>query len=369
MENKETILVTRPLLPSFEEYCNEIQNIWNAKWLTNNGPEHKKLQEKLKQYLDVQNVELLTNGHMALELAIDALRLKGEVITTPFTFVSTVNAIVRNGLKPVFCDINEEDFTIDVSKLEKLINKNTCAIMPVHVYGNVCNVEAIQAIAQKYNLRVIYDAAHAFGVKYKGRGIASFGDVSCFSFHATKVYNTIEGGAVCYSNSLKDFGNRLECLKDFGINGENVDYIGPNAKMNEFCAAMGICNLQHIENAILLRKKLVELYREKLAGIEGLRLNVVQENVQSNYAYFPVFIEEEKFGMSREQLIDKLSDNGIKARKYFYPIINEMNCYMLNYNSNDTPFAKRLSQQVITLPLYADMSIETVEKICKIIKE
>lgn len=368
MENKETILVTRPLLPSFEEYCNEIQNIWNAKWLTNNGPEHKKLQEKLKQYLDVQNVELLTNGHMALELAIDALGLKGEVITTPFTFVSTVNAIVRNGLKPVFCDINEEDFTIDVSKLEKLINKNTCAIMPVHVYGNVCNVEAIQVIAQKYNLRVIYDAAHAFGVKYKGRGIASFGDVSCFSFHATKVYNTIEGGAVCYSNSLKDFGNRLECLKDFGINGENVDYIGPNAKMNEFCAAMGICNLQHIENAILLRKKLVELYRGKLAGIEGLRLNVVQENVQSNYAYFPIFIEEEKFGMSREQLIDKLSDNDIKARKYFYPIINEMNCYRINYDSNDTPLAKRLSQQVITLPLYANMSIETVEKICKIIK-
>ena len=218
------ILVTRSSMPSYEEYCEEIKDMWDTHWLTNMGPKHKKLQEELVEYLDVENIDLMTNGHMALELSLQALNLSGEVITTPFTFASTTHAIVRNGLEPVFCDIDPNDFTMDVTKLESLITDRTCAIMPVHVYGNVCNIEEIDRIAKKYGLKVIYDAAHTFGETYKGKGIGSYGDVSCFSFHATKVFNSIEGGAVCFGNELKDFGLDLYRLKNFGIRGpETVD--------------------------------------------------------------------------------------------------------------------------------------------------
>jgi len=235
------ILVTRSSLPTLDEYVNEISDIWDSHWLTNMGVKHKELQCKLKEYLGVDNVDLLTNGHMALELSLQALNIHGEVITTPFTFASTTHAIVRNGLTPVFCDINSNDFTIDVNKIEELVTDQTSAILPVHVYGNVCDVEKISEIAAKYDLKVIYDAAHAFGVKYKNKGIGVYGDVSCFSFHATKVFNTIEGGAVCFSDQNKDFGLNIYRLKNFGIRGpEIVDAVGANAKMNEFCAAMGI---------------------------------------------------------------------------------------------------------------------------------
>lgn len=364
MENK--IFVTRSSLPEFEEYCKEIKPIWESHWLTNMGPEHKKLQEELKSYLDVDKIDLLTNGHMSLELSMQALGLKGEVITSPFTFASTTHAIVRNGLTPVFCDINKDDFTIDTSKIESLITDKTCAIVPVHVYGNVCNIEEIARIANKYGLKVIYDAAHAFGVKYKGKGVGRFGDVSCYSFHATKVFNTIEGGAVCFHD--EEFGQNIYKLKNFGIrNQEVVDGIGANAKMNEFCAAMGICNLRHIDENIVLRKQVCEKYRELLGNVEGLQLNKIQKDVTSNYAYFPIVIDEKVYGSSRNEVADALASNNIFARKYFYPLTNTFECFHNRFDANKTPVALHVSKRILTLPLYPDLSIDDVERICNII--
>lgn len=360
------ILVTRSSMPDFDEYIEEIKEIWDSHWLTNMGPKHKKLQADLKEYLGVENIDLFVNGHMSLELSLQALKMQGEVITTPFTFASTTHAIVRNGLEPVFCDINPDDYTIDVSKIESLITDRTCAIMPVHVYGNVCNVEEIQRIADKYGLKVIYDAAHTFGEKYKGQGIGTFGDVSCFSFHATKVFNTIEGGAACFKNP--EFGLDLYRLKNFGIRGpEVVDAVGANAKMNEFSAAMGICNLRHIDEEIAKRKKVVERYRERLGNVSGIKLSPIQENVQSNYAYFPVVFDENVFGATRNEVCDRLAENDINVRKYFYPLTNMFDCFNGKYNVDDTPVALHISQRVLTLPLYADLSLKDVDRICDII--
>lgn len=363
-----TINVTRSSMPPFEEYMDEIKDIWRSHWLTNMGVKHQNLQAKLKEYLGVGNIDLLTNGHMALELSLQALNLQGEVITTPFTFASTTHAIVRNGLKPVFCDINPVDYTIDVNKIEALITDKTCAIMPVHVYGNICDVEAIEKIAQKYELKVIYDAAHTFGVKYKGKGVGSFGDVSCFSFHATKVFNTIEGGAACFKD--KDFGLDLYRLKNFGIRGpEKIDAVGANAKMNEFCAAMGLCNLRHVDEEISKRKIVADKYRELLSDVEGLQLNPMQNNVQPNYSYFPVVFDEKLFGSSRNEVFLKLQQNGIIARKYFYPLTNTFECFHNEYNVEETPVALNISKRVLTLPLYADLPLEDVNRICSIILE
>ena len=363
-----TINVTRSSMPPFEEYTEEIKDIWQSHWLTNMGVKHQKLQAELKEYLGVENVDLLTNGHMALELSMQALNLRGEVITTPFTFASTTHAIVRNGLTPVFCDINPVDFTIDVNKLESLITDKTCAIMPVHVYGNICDIEAIERLAQKYELKVIYDAAHTFGVKYKGKGIGSFGDVSCFSFHATKVFNTIEGGAACFKD--KDFGLDLYRLKNFGIRGpEKVDAVGANAKMNEFCAAMGLCNLKHVDEEIAKRKAVADRYRELLHDIEGLQLNPVQKDVQPNYSYFPVVFDEKVFGSSRNEVFLRLQQEGIIARKYFYPLTNTFECFHGEYNLEETPVALHISKRVLTLPLYADLPLADVDRICNIILE
>lgn len=360
------IFVTRSSMPDLDEYMNEIKSIWDSHWLTNMGPKHKKLQADLKDYLEVENVELMTNGHMALELTLQGMNLQGEVITTPFTFASTTHAIVRNGLKPVFCDIDPVTYTMDVEKLEKLITDRTCAIMPVHVYGNICNIEEIERIAHKHELKVIYDAAHTFGETYKGKGIGSFGDASCFSFHATKVFNSIEGGAVCYKDSR--LGNILYELKNFGIHGpEEVSAVGANAKMNEFCAAMGICNLRHIDEEIAKRKNVVERYQEHLENVEGLQLNCTQPNVKSNYAYFPVVFEENIFGSSREEVFDRLAEKGIGARKYFYPLTNTFSCFHGEYDVMETPVALHISKRVLTLPLYADMELSDVDHICKII--
>lgn len=361
-----SILVTRSSMPRLDEYIEEIKTIWDSHWLTNMGPKHKELQKKLLEYLTVDNLELLVNGHMALELTLQAVNLQGEVITTPFTFASTTHAIVRNGLTPVFCDIDPDTYTIDVSKIERLITDRTCAIMPVHVYGNICDIEEIDRIARKYDLKVIYDAAHTFGETYKGKGIGSFGDASCFSFHATKVFNSIEGGAVCYRD--KHIGDLLYELKNFGIHGpEDVDGVGANAKMNEFCAAMGICNLRHVDEEIEKRKKVVERYREKLDGIEGLRLNVIQKDVKSNYAYFPVAFDEKLFGASRNEVFDKLAENGIGARKYFYPLTNTYAAFHGKYDVQETPVALHVSKRILTLPLYSDLSLEDVDRICDII--
>lgn len=360
------IFVTKSSMPSFEEYCEEIKPIWESHWLTNMGPEHKKLQSQLREYLGVDQIDLLTNGHMALELSMQALELKGEVITTPFTFASTTHAIVRNGLTPVFCDINPDDFTIDTSKIEALITDRTCAIVPVHVYGNICNVEEILRIADKYGLKVIYDAAHAFGETYKGRGVGDFGDVSCFSFHATKVFNTIEGGAVCFHDS--DFGRNIYKLKNFGIKDQEVvDGVGANAKMNEFCAAMGICNLRHIDEYIEGRKKAYDKYLEYLSGADGIQLNVIQPDVKPNYAYFPIVIDEKKFGATRNEVFEELARHGIHARKYFYPLTNSFECFHNQFDVNETPIALHVSKRVLTLPLYTDLPLEDVKRISEII--
>ena len=364
MDNK--ILVTRSSMPSLEEYVEEIQSVWDSHWLTNMGPKHVKLQKELQTYLGVENVELLTNGHMSLELSLQAMNLQGEVITTPFTFASTTHAIVRNGLTPVFCDIDPITYTIDVKKLEGLITDRTCAIVPVHVYGNICDIEEIERIAHKHELKVLYDAAHTFGETYKGQGIGNFGDASCFSFHATKVFNTIEGGAVCYRDP--EMGRKLYELKNFGIHGpEEVDAVGANAKMNEFCAAMGICNLRHIDEEIEKRKKVVERYRERLNNIDGLQLNVEQPEVKSNYAYFPVVFDEKIFGASRNEVFDALAKNGIGARKYFYPLTNTFACFHNKYNVDETPVARGIAKRVLTLPLYSDLDLKDVDRICDII--
>ena len=360
------ILVTRSSMPELQEYINEIKSIWDTHWLTNMGVKHQELQKNLIDYMGVEQIELLTNGHMALELSMQAFNLEGEVITTPFTFASTTHAIVRNGLKPVFCDIDPITFTMDPSKIEKLITDKTSAIVPVHVYGNICNIEEIDRIAKKYGLKVIYDAAHTFGETYKGKGIGTFGDASCFSFHATKVFNTIEGGCVCYHD--EEFGRALYKLKNFGIrNEEIVDGVGANAKMNEFCAAMGLCNLRHVDEEIAKRKTVVERYREHLENVEGIQLSPIQENVESNYAYFPVIFDEKVFGASRNEVMDKLAENGIGARKYFYPLTNSFECFHGEFDVNETPIARHLSLRVLVLPVYADLSVEDVDRICKII--
>ena len=344
-------------MPSLAEFVEEIGPIWDSHWMTNMGPKHVELQRELQQYLDVDNVELLTNGHMALELSLQAMNLQGEVITTPFTFASTTHAIVRNGLTPVFCDIDPITYTMDVEKLEHLITDRTCAIVPVHVYGNICNIEEIERIARKYELKVLYDAAHTFGETYKGEGVGNFGDASCFSFHATKVFNTIEGGAVCYRDP--EMGRKLYELKNFGIHGPE--------EMNEFCAAMGLCNLRHVEEEIAKRKIVVERYREHLSDVEGIQLNVEQLEVKSNYAYFPVIFDERIFGASRNDVFDALGRSGIHARKYFYPLTNTFSCFHNQYNVDETPVARHIAKRVLTLPLYSELSLSDVDRICDIV--
>ncbi len=362
------ILVTRSSLPPFEEYVDEIRSMWDNHWLTNMGEKHERLRKELKEYLGVENIELFTNGHAAIELSLQAFKLKGEVITTPFTFASTTHAIVRSGLTPVFCDIDPDTFTMDTEKLRELITDRTCAILPVHVYGNVCNVWEIERTAREYGLRVIYDAAHAFGVTLGGRGIGSFGDASCFSFHATKVFNTIEGGAVCYGDKDASFGEEVYLLKDFGINrADGITACGGNAKLNEFCAAMGLCNLKHLDTELSGRKRVVERYNRQLSGIKGLRLNKVQDGVAPNYAYYPVVFNKEEFGASRDEVLGALSEQGIFARRYFYPATNAFECYRGRFDPEETPVARDISERVLTLPLYAGLEDENVDRICEII--
>jgi dTDP-4-amino-4,6-dideoxygalactose transaminase len=352
-------------MPLLEEYIDEIKNLWDSHWLTNMGEKHLELENRLKDYLHTKNIALFANGHLALECAIAALNLTGEVITTPYTFASTTHAIVRKGLKPVFCDINSEDYTIDVNKIESLITEKTSAIIPVHVYGNVCKVKEIDDIAKKHNLKIIYDAAHAFGVNIDGVGIGNFGDASMFSFHATKVFNTIEGGAVTCNDS--DFQQVLNIIKNFGITGpETVEYVGGNAKMNEFQAAMGICNLRYVDGEIEKRKLVVERYIKNLCNLDGIQLSKPQKKVRSNYSYFPVIFDG--FKKNRDQVFKELQEDNIVARKYFYPLTNNFECYKDKYDVNDTPVAKHIAERVLTLPLYADLELIDVDRICEIIK-
>ena len=359
-----SILVTQSTLPPLSEYIDEIASLWNSRWLTNNGSLHQKLESQLCEFLGVEHLSLFTNGHLALEAVLEALELTGEVITTPFTFVSTTHAIVRRGLVPIFCDIKDSDYTLDVSQLERLITPRTTAILPVHVYGNICDADAIQDIADRYGLKVIYDAAHAFAEKVSGVGVGALGDASMFSFHATKVFNTIEGGAVvCKDPRIK---RKLDVLKNFGIDGpEDVIAIGANAKMNEFQAAMGICNLRHIDEAITKRKAVAERYDQNLSGIHGIKLNPVPSEVMSNYAYYPVVFGG--FHKTRDEVFAQLKGQDIHARKYFYPTTNSLSCYAGMFDPSETPVAQHIAQRVLTLPLYPDLSLDDVDRICAII--
>lgn len=367
MDNK--ILVTRSSMPSFEEYCKEIAPLWETHWLTNRGVNHKLFESELQRYLNVDHAMLFVNGHSALECILETLELgndgRNEVITTPFTFASTTHAIVRKGLTPVFCDIKPDDYTLDPAKIELLITNKTCAILPVHVYGNVCDIEAIQDVADRHGLSVIYDAAHAFGITKDGVGVGNFGNASMFSFHATKVFNSIEGGAICHSNT--GLCDRLAQWRNFGITGpETVEYVGSNAKMNEFCAAMGLCNLRHVDEEIEKRSLVHERYMELLSEVPGLTLPQIGAGIKPNYAYFPIVVND-TYGATRDDIFNSLATRGIGARKYFYPLVSDYACYREHYNSEATPVAKYVAERVLTLPMYADLRLEDVNRICEIV--
>ena len=348
------INVTRSSLPGFDEYVEEIRSLWDNHWLTNNGEKEVALQQVLEARLEIPNVRLFVNGHLALEALLAAMNLHGQVITTPFTFASTTHAIVRKGLTPVFCDIREEDCTLNPDLLESLITEDTCAILPVHVYGRLCDVDGIERVAQKYGLPVIYDAAHAFGVTKNGRTAASFGLASMFSFHATKVFHTIEGGAVATASAELAARLALEC--NYGITGpEDVVSVGGNAKMNEFQAAMGLCNLRHLGQDIACRREVHGWYLDGLDGVKGLRLPKPQPGVQSNYAYFPVLFDGGR--ASRDAVCAALARESVYARKYFYPLITDFACYQgrPGFDSGLTPVARQTSDSVATLPLYPEL--------------
>lgn len=360
------INVTRSAMPPFEEYCEEIKELWESRWLTNMGKKHSQLQAELARYLGVEHIDLLTNGHMAIELSLQAMRLTGEVITTPFTFASTTQAIVRNGLVPVFCDVDPVTFTIDPKKLEELITPRTSAIIPVHTYGTVCDVESIQGIAKDRGLKVLYDAAHAFGVRYRGQGIGNYGDAACFSFHATKVFHTVEGGAVAFRET--EFRERLARLKNFGLDGpEDAIETGANAKMDEFRAAMGLCNLRYVDCEMEKRGRIADRYRERLKDIPGLRLKPVQPDAAENYAYFPVVFNEAVFGANRDEILAALEEREIYPRKYFYPLTSTFPCYQGRYNPGRTPVADWVARRVLCLPLYGDLPLEIADQICTIV--
>lgn len=362
--------VMRSSMPTYEEYIKAIKPLWDSHCLTNMGTFHEELESQLKEFLHVPEVSLMVNGHMALELAIQAMDFPAgsEVITTPFTFISTTHAIIRNNLIPVFCDVKETDGTIDEMKIERLISNRTVAILPVHVYGHICNVEAIEKIAKQYDLKVIYDAAHAFGEEYQGIGVGKFGDASIFSFHATKVFNTIEGGAVTFANHK--LYEKLYNLKNFGIRGKEVVVeVGTNAKMNEFSAIMGLCNLQHFEEEIEKRKKRYEYYRESLSHIRGIRMFEPRSDIKYNYAYLPIRVNASEYGMSRDELFKFLERHNIFARKYFFPLITRQNCFRDRFNQFSVEVAEAISDEILTLPLYADLEFEIIDKIVDLARE
>jgi dTDP-4-amino-4,6-dideoxygalactose transaminase len=364
----DRINVTRPFLPPLEEFIPYLEEIWMRGRLTNKGPFHEDLEQALCTYLGVNYISLFTNGTLALITALQALRITGEVITTPFSFVATAHALHWNGIKPVFCDIEADTLTLNPDKIEAAINPQTTAILPVHVYGNPCKVEDIQKIADIYGWKVIYDAAHAFSVNLNGSSILNFGDLSVLSFHATKVFTTFEGGAlVCQDKKMKQ---RIDFLKNFGFAGE-VTVVGPgiNAKMSEIQAAFGLLQLKYIEKVIKKRRSIVLQYRKKLLGIKGLSFFDDQKLVKHNYAYFPILINESEYGRSRDETYEKLKRNNIYARRYFYPLISQFPTYrgLASSSANNLPVAVKTSKRVICLPIYPDLKESEIEKVVSIL--
>lgn len=372
----ENIYVTKPFLPKLEKYEEYLEEIWENGILTNKGILYIEFLNKLSKKLEINTdrLNLFCNGHNALECALKSLELNegGEIITTPYTFVSTTHAIVNCGFKPVFCDIKESDMTIDEEKIEDLITEKTVAIVPVHVYGFPCNVEKIEQIAKKYNLKVIYDAAHAFGVEKNGTSILNYGDISMVSFHATKLFHTIEGG-MTVSKDI-DVSKKQEIIQNFGIcSYEDVSMIGGNAKMNEFSAAMGLAIIDELDKMIEKRKLIANLYEDKLKEVSGIKTYTNHnKKIKANYAYFPIRVDADNYGVDRNQLKEILEEYGIYTRKYFYPLTCDMTCYKEKYpeyQQSDLKNARSISDEILTLPMYYDLKEEQVDKICKVLKK
>lgn len=362
--DKRQITVTSPLLPPLEEFIPYLQEIWDSKWITNNGSFHKRLEQALSEYLGVPYISLFTNGTLPLITALQTLRITGEVITTPYSFVATTHAIWWNGLTPVFVDVDPQTGNIDPDKIEAAITPRTTAIMPVHVYGNPCDTARIQALADKYGLKVIYDAAHAFGVEVNGESVLKAGDMSTLSFHATKVYNTIEGGAlVMHSAEAKQ---HIDYLKNFGFAGETkVVAPGINSKMDEVRAAYGLLNLKQVDTAIERRKHVAQMYRSELSKVPGIRCFEDIPSVRHNYAYFPIFVDEKEYGMTRDALYFKMQEKGVYGRRYFYPLISDFSTYrgLESARAENLPNARKLADSVICLPMFATLSDEEVGRV------
>lgn len=364
---EQPITVTKPFMPPYEEFCEGLREIWDNQWLTNNGPVLQRYSGELKKYLATENISLFNNGTLALQIALQGMGISGEVITTPFTFVATTHALYWNKIRPVFCDIEPDTFTLDPAKVEALITPWTTAILAVHVFGRPCKLDALAEIAQRHNLTLIYDAAHAFGVRVNGKSIAQYGDLSMFSFHATKLYHSIEGGMLAFKDS--GLTKTFNYLKNFGFKNETeVVMPGTNAKMSEMQALMGSLMLKYMDELVEKRKRVYEIYKERLSDVPGISFSPDPEtNVTYNYAYVPILIDEQKFGKSRDALYAELKEYNVFARRYFYPLLNEFACYRSVPISVPLDVAKRVSEQVITLPTYADLEEEAVQRICDIL--
>lgn len=363
-----SIYVTQPSLPNLNDYTKSLKQIWESKHIANNGKFHKQFEVELCDFLKVDNISLFANGTLALIVALQALRITGEVITTPYSFVATTHALHWNGIKPVFCDINKHDFNINPDKIEALITPKTTAIMPVHVYGNPCDNEKIQKIADTYGLKVIYDSAHAFGVQLNSMSILDWGDLSILSFHATKTFNTVEGGAIITKD--EKLKKRIDYLKNFGfVNETTVIGYGINAKMNELIAAYGLLQLKNIETEIQKRNAKTILYRDLLKNIEGVRVYSDFENVKHNYSFFPILIDKNKFGKTRDEVYELLKQNNIFARRYFYPLISQFPAYrgLSSAKKSNLPIASKVAEQVLCLPIYPDLEDENIRKITNLI--
>lgn len=368
--NKDIITVTSPLLPNLDEFTESLKEIWGSKWITNNGQFHQKLEAALAEYLKVPYVSLFTNGTLPLLTALQALRITGEVITTPYSFVATTHALWWNGIKPVFVDIDPSTGNIDPQKIEAAITPRTTAILPVHVYGKPCDTEAIQAIADKYGLKVIYDAAHAFGVEVNGESLLNAGDMSTLSFHATKVFNTIEGGAmVMHDEKTKQ---RIDYLKNFGFANE-IEVVGPgiNSKMDEIRSAYGLLNLKQVDAAIAARQKVAVAYRKALRNVDGISFWDDMPGVRHNYSYFPIFVDAEKYGMTRDELYMKMKDQGVWGRRYFYPLISEFSTYrgLESSRPENLPNAHMMADTVICLPMHHALTEAGIDKIIMVISK
>ncbi len=366
---EKPIFVTKPFMPPYEEFCEGLREIWDNQWLTNNGPVLRRYHKELKKYCATDNICLFANGTLALQIALQGMGISGEVITTPFTFVATTHALYWNKIRPVFCDIEPDTFTLDPDKVEELITPWTTAILAVHVFGRPCKLDALADIAQRHNLMLIYDAAHAFGVQVNGKSIAQYGNLSMFSFHATKLYHSIEGGMLAFKDS--GLTNTFNYLKNFGFKNETeVVMPGTNAKMNEMQALMGSIMLKYMDELVEKRKRVYAIYKERLSDVPGISFSPDPEaNVTYNYAYVPILIDEREFGMSRDEMYVGLKEYNVFARRYFYPLLNEFACYQAVSVSRPLKVAEKISAQIITLPTYVGLTDENVHRICDIIQK